>query len=61
MAVAFNAERFAPLALVQRDMLGLDLPIIFLPDPLRGRDPEEIRAVADEKYEELLAAVLVRG
>jgi hypothetical protein len=39
-------------------MQGLPLPIIFVPDPLVGRPAEEIRAVADAAYPELLEAVL---
>ena len=58
LAVALTAERFAPLALAQREMLGIDLPIIFLPDPLPGRDPVEIVAIADRAYPELLAALV---
>ena len=60
LAVALNAERFAPLALAQRTMLGVDLPLVFLPDPLPGRDPVEILAIADSAYPEMLAS-LVRG
>jgi hypothetical protein len=58
LTVAFNAGRFAPLAHAQCRTLGLALPIVFLPDPLRGRPVEEIRAVADEKYPEFLRHVL---
>jgi hypothetical protein len=61
VAVALNAERFAPLAIAQRTMLGLDLPIVFLPDPLKGREPSEIRAIADEKYLEMLTHVIGEG
>jgi hypothetical protein len=34
-------------------MQGVELPIIFLPDPLAGRPEEEIITVADAAYEEL--------
>jgi hypothetical protein len=61
LAVAFNAGRFAPLARAQCAMLGLELPIVFLPDPLRGRPEAEIRAVAESKYEEFLSHVIEAG
>ena len=53
-----NAERFAPLAIAQRAMLGLDLPIVFLPDPLVGRERAELESIADEKYLEMLTHVI---
>ncbi len=58
--VAFISQAFMPIALAQRTMQGMPgHPVIQLPEMV-SKTPEQVRAIADEVYPQLLDALLDR-
>ncbi len=58
VGVFLASSAFADAARVQSRALGFPAPHVLVPHPIQDRTDDELRALADEAYPEVLAAVV---
>jgi hypothetical protein len=51
------STEFVDAADAQSESLGADVASVYVPHPIQDRTDEELRALADNAFEELLAAL----
>jgi len=53
--ITFCTTSFRPLVTVRRESLGLpNLPIVFLPHPIMNKSPEQIDALVDGVFQQVV-------
>ena len=57
MGVFLASTEFAEAADVQSRALGFPAPYVLVPHPIQDRTDEEVRRLADEAYDAVLAAI----
>ena len=57
MGVFLASTEFAEAADVQSRALGFPAPYVLVPHPIQDRTDEELRRLADEAYDAVLAAI----
>ena len=57
VAVAVASSEFRQAAAAQNRSLGYDPAVIFVPHPIQDRTDEEMRALADDAFESIVAAL----
>ena len=60
VGVFLASTEFAAAADVQSRALGFPAPYVLVPHPIQDRTDEELRALADEAYDAVLAAITAR-
>jgi len=61
VGVFLASEAFAGPARAQGDALGFPAPFVLVPHPVQDRTDDELRAVADACYPEVVRAVTTGG
>ncbi|TKJ31407.1 hypothetical protein A6V29_18435 [Blastococcus sp. CCUG 61487] len=61
VGVFLASEVFADAARMQGEALGFPAPFVLVPHPVQDRTDEELRAVADDAYAAVVAAVTAPG
>ena len=56
-AIGIATEAFRQAAAAQAEMLGYDPAYVWVPHPIQDRTDEELRTLADNHFEEILAAI----
>jgi hypothetical protein len=56
-AVFVASSEFVEAAAVQAQALGLDPAAVFVPHPIQDRTDAEMKAIADDAFESILAAI----
>jgi D-alanine-D-alanine ligase-like ATP-grasp enzyme len=57
VSVGIATTEFVDAAHIQNKYLSYDPAVVFVPHPIQDRTPEEIRALADNAFEEIIKAV----
>ena len=57
MGVFLASTEFAEAADVQSRALGFPAPYVLVPHPIQDRTDEEVRRLADEAYDAVVAAI----
>jgi hypothetical protein len=57
VGVGIASTEFEIAAAAQNKSLGYDPAVVFVPHPIQDRNDDEMRAIAEEALEEILAAV----
>ena len=52
---------FRDAAQAQGKSLGFDPAVIYVPHPIQDRTDDELRAIADDAIDEILAAITAKG
>ncbi len=52
------SDEFAAAAAAQGEALGFQPPVCYVPHPIQDRTDDEIRALADSAFEEILSQVV---
>jgi hypothetical protein len=61
VGVFLASSAFADAARVQGGALGFAAPFVLVPHPVQDRTDDELRALADDAYPDVLAAVTRRA
>ncbi len=61
VGVFLASGAFAQAAQVQSEALGFPAPHVLVPHPIQDRTDEELRALAEDAYPEVVAAVTGAG
>jgi D-alanine-D-alanine ligase-like ATP-grasp enzyme len=57
VSVGIATTEFVDAAHIQNKYLSYDPAVVFVPHPIQDRTPEEIWALADNAFEEIIKAV----
>jgi hypothetical protein len=57
VSVAVASSEFAQAAVAQNASLGYDPAIVFVPHPIQDRTDDEMRALADNALDSIIAAL----
>ena len=55
--VGVASTEFIPAAAAQAESLGFDAAMVFVQHPIQDRDDDEMRALAEAAYDEIVARV----
>jgi hypothetical protein len=55
--VGVASTEFIPAAAAQAKSLGFDAPMVFVPHPIQDRSDDEMRALAEAAYVEIVSRV----
>ena len=61
VGVFLASTEFAEAAQAQSRALGFPAPYVLVPHPIQDRTDDEMRALADQAYDAVVAAVTRRG
>ena len=55
--VGVASTEFEEAAAAQRQALGYDAAVVFVPHPIQDRNDEEVRALADGAFDDIVAGI----
>jgi hypothetical protein len=61
VAVFLASEAFAEAARLQGEALGFPAPFVLVPHPVQDRTDDELRAMAEQAYPAVVAALTARA
>ncbi|MAG97880.1 MAG: hypothetical protein CMM08_14470 [Rhodospirillaceae bacterium] len=57
--VGVASTEFVEAAAAQRQALGYDAAVVFVPHPIQDRSDDEVRALADGAFDDIVAGISV--